>query len=375
MNLNIDKKEFLKGLSLMQSVAGRKTTLPILNHILLEWDKHSLFLTGTDLETGIREELTASSEQSGKASVSSKKLYEIVRELPEETIKIQKKENHWITIQCGKSTFNLAGMDPEEFPSLPTYQEKNFSKLSLLLLKEMVEKTVYAASNEESRYHLNGVLFVQMKQGGKDLLRVVATDGHRLSMVEGESPSIRGIEKGVILPKKGIMELRKMMGDKDDQDEIEIYFNTTHGFFKMGKSLMVIRLIEGEFPEYEPVIPKTNDKRLILEKEKIFSCLKRVSTMTTEKGEGVKLSIQKNLLEVTSYHQEYGDAREEVEILYNETPFQIGFNVRYLMEALHSMDTQEVIMELKDEGSPGIIKPSTLTTIANQLCIIMPMRI
>lgn len=166
-----------------------------------------------------------------------------------------------------------------------------------------------------------------------------------------------------------------MMGDRDGEEEIEIYFNTTHGFFKMGKSLMVIRLIEGEFPEYEQVIPKTNDKRLTLEKEKIFSCLKRVSTMTTEKGEGVKLSIQKDLLEVTSYHQDYGDAKEEVEILYKEAPLNIGFNVRYLMEALHSMDTQEVIMELKDEGSPGVIKPSTLTTMANQLCIIMPMRI
>ncbi len=138
---------------------------------------------------------------------------------------------------------------------------------------------------------------------------------------------------------------------------------------------MIIRLIEGEFPEYEQVIPKSNDKRLVLEKEKIWGCLKRVSTMATEKGEGVKLSIQKDWLEVTSYHQDYGDAKEEVDILYKGTPLNIGFNVRYLMEALHSMDSQEVLMELKDEGSPGIFKPSTFTTIANQLCIIMPMRI
>ncbi len=375
MNFKIDKKEFLKGLSLIQSIAGRKTTLPILTHILLEWDKQSVFLTGTDLETGIREELIASSDQNGKASVSAKKLYEIVRELPDQTIHIHKKENHWITIQCGKSIFNLAGMDPDEFPSLPTFQEKNFSKLPIQLLREMIEKTVFAASNEESRYHLNGVLFIQIRQGEREFLRLVATDGHRLSMVEGESPNIRGIEKGVILPKKGVLELRKMMGDRESHEEIEIYFNTTHGFFKLGKSLMVIRLIEGEFPEYEEVIPKMNDKRLILERDNILSCLKRISTMTTEKGEGVKLSINKNLLEVTSFHQDYGDAKEEVDILYNETPFQIGFNVRYLMEALHSMDTQEVLMELKDEGSPGMIKPSTFTTVTNQLCIIMPMRI
>ncbi len=375
MNFNIDKKEFLKGLSIMQTIAGRKTTLPILTHILLEWDKDSLFLTGTDLETGIREELSISSEEKGKASVSAKKLYEIVRELPEEPIKINKKENQWISIQCGKSIFNLAGMDPDEFPSLPAYQEKSFSKLPVQLLREMVEKTVFAASNEESRYHLNGVLFIQIKKGGKVFLRLVATDGHRLSMVEGESSNIRGIEKGVILPKKGILELRKMIGDRDGDEEMEIYFNTTHGFFKVGKTLMVIRIIEGEFPEYEQVIPKTNDKKLILDKEKIFSCLKRISTMTTEKGEGVKLSINKDLMEVTSYHQDYGDAKEEVEIIYNEAPLQIGFNVRYLMEALHSMESREIFMELKDEGSPGILRPSTFTTVSNQLCIIMPMRI
>ena len=161
MNFEIDKREFLKGLGLMQSVAGRKTTLPILSHILLEWEKNSLYLTGTDLETGIREELIAKIHQKGKASVSAKKLYEIVRELPDETIHIQKKDNQWITLQCGKSIFNLAGLDPEEFPSLPTYQEENFSNISTRLIREMIEKTVFAASNEESRYHLNGVLFVQ----------------------------------------------------------------------------------------------------------------------------------------------------------------------------------------------------------------------
>ena len=165
MNFDIDKKEFLKGLSLMQSVVGRKTTLPILSHILIQWEKNSLYLTGTDLETGICEELNATVHQEGKASVSAKKLYEIVRELPEETIHIQKKENHWITLQCGKSIFNLAGLDPDEFPSLPTYQDEYFSKISTQLIREMIEKTVFAASNEESRYHLNGVLFIQKKQG------------------------------------------------------------------------------------------------------------------------------------------------------------------------------------------------------------------
>ena len=375
MNFDIDKKEFLRGLSLMQSVVGRKTTLPILSHILMQWEKNSLNLTGTDLETGIREELNATIHQEGKASVSAKKLYEIVRELPEETIHIKKKENHWITLQCGKSVFNLAGLDPDEFPSLPTHQEGDFSKISTQLIREMIEKTVFAASNEESRYHLNGILLIQAKQGGKEILRMVATDGHRLSLIDRVFPAIRGIEKGIIIPKNGVLEIKKIMGDRDGEGEMEIYFDQTHGFFKMGKSLMVIRLIDGEFPEYEQVIPKGNDKKLSMEKERMYGCLRRVSTMASERVEGVKFSLNKNFLELSSYHQDFGDAKEEVEVVYEGPPLEIGFNARYLIEALNVIDSEEIIMELKDEGSPGIIKPPSSIEPSNQICIIMPMRI
>jgi DNA polymerase-3 subunit beta len=375
MNFEIHKKEFLKGLNLMQSVAGRKTTLPILSHILIEGEKNSIYLTGTDLETGIRQELTATIQQGGKASISAKKLYEIVRELPEEMIHIKKKENHWITLQCGKSIFNLAGLDPDEFPSFPTYQDGYFSKVSTHLMKEIIEKTVFAASNEESRYHLNGVLFSQSQQGTKVVLRMVATDGHRLSLIDRENQAIRGIEKGIIIPKKGVLEIKKIMGDQDEEEEIDIYFDQTHGFFKMGKSLMVIRLIDGEFPEYDQVIPKGNDKKIVMQKERIYGCLRRVSTMASERVEGIKLSLKRNSIELNSYHQDFGDAKEEVEVSYEGPPIEIGFNARYLMEALNVMDMDEVMMELKDEGSPGILKPLSTTEFSNQICIIMPMRI
>src|SRR4030043_2434094 len=376
MYFEIEKREFIKGLGLMQSVAGRKTTLPILSHILLEWDKDSLSLTGTDLETGIREELTAKITETENASVSAKKLYEIVRELREETIHIRKKDNQWITLQCGKSIFNLAGLDPEEFPSLPTYQEGNFSTVSTGLIREMIEKTVFAASNEESRYHLNGVLFAQAKQGGEEMLRMVATDGHRLSLVDRQNKKIFGIdEKGIIMPKKGILEVKKIIGDRDGEREMGIYFNATHGFFKLGKSLTVIRLIEGEFPEYEQVIPKGNDKKIVMAKERMVSSLKRVSTMANERMEGVKFSLKINSLEMSSTHQDFGGAQEEVEVVYDGPPLQVGFNARYLLEALNVIDSEEVLMELKDEGSPGILKPPSPIEPSHQICIIMPMRI
>lgn len=371
----IEKKELLKGLGLMQGIAGRKTTLPILSHIYMEWNKNSLYLTGTDLETGIQEELTATIQQEGKASVSSKKLYEIIRELPEQTIHIQKKENHWINLKCGRSVFNIAGLDPDEFPSLPAFQEKSFSTVSTQIIREMIEKTVYAASSEESRYHLNGILVTQQKKGEREVLRMVSTDGHRLSLIDREEPAIKIGEKGIIIPKKGILEIKKILGEKDGAQEMGLYFDQTHGFFRMGKSLMVVRLIEGEFPEYEQVIPKYNDKILKMEKEKIYGSLKRVSTMASERVEGIKLSLKKNSMELSSYHQDFGDANEEVEILYEGPPLEIGFNAKYLIEALNVIDTDEVIMELKDEGSPGIIRPNAPKTPADQICIIMPMRI
>jgi DNA polymerase-3 subunit beta len=377
MNFEIIKKEFIRGLGLMQGVAGRKTTLPILSHILLECDKNALSLTGTDLETGIREEIMVKTYQKGSASVSAKKLYEIVRELPEETIHIQKKDNQWITLQCGKSVFNLAGLDPEEFPSFPSYQEENFSNVSTRLFREMIEKTSFAASNEESRYHLNGILLAQIKQGGKETLRMVATDGHRLSLFDRENQKIRGIEeKGIIIPKKGVLEVKKIIGDRDGEEEMGIYFNATHGFFKTGKSLTAIRLIDGEFPEYEQVIPKGNDQKIVMIKERMVSSLKRVSTMASERMEGVKFYFKKNSVEMSSTHQDFGDAQEEVEVAYEGPPLQVGFNARYLIEAFNVIDSEEVLMELKDEGSPGIIKPLSSTAgFSNQICIIMPMRL
>jgi DNA polymerase III subunit beta len=381
MNLDIDKRELLRGLVFVQSIAGRKTTLPILSHVLMEADKDSLYLTGTDLETGIREGLPANVRQDGRASVSAKKLYEIVRELPDEAIHIEKKENHWITLKCGKSTFNLAGLDPDEFPSLPTYQEENFSKIPTAILMEMIEKTGFAASNEESRYHLNGIFLLQTKQTNKEVLRMVATDGHRLSLIHREGYRIRGIEKGIILPKKGVMEARKIMGDKEEQ-QIEIYFDGTHGFLRMGKSLMILRLIDGEFPEYEQVIPKENDKTIRMEREKIHACLRRISTMASERVEGIKIALRKDVMEGTSFNQDFGDAKEEVEVAYEGPPIEVGFNARYLLEVLNVVDANEVWMELKDEGSPAILRPavssektSPLIGPNDQLFIIMPMRI
>lgn len=371
----IYRNDLLKGLSLIQGITGRRTTLPILSHLFMEWKEDALFLMATDLETGIRERLKARVHEEGKASVSAKKLYEIVRELPVGMIQIRKKENHWINLQCEKSVFNLVGLDPDEFPSLPSFQEKHFAFIPSPILKEMIDKTAFAASNEESRYHIHGILFIQHRINGKEGLRLVATDGHRLSLIDRECPSIKGIEKGVLLPKKGVLEIKKVLGETEEDQEVGIYFNQTHGFFKIGSSLVVLRLIEGEYPEYEQVIPKDNDKIIKIEKNGFYGCLRRIATMASERLEGIKLSFKKNLLELTSFHQDFGDAKEELDVLYEGPPLEVGFNARYLLEALQVMDTPFIFMELKDEGSPCTLRPETSQLPSDQVCIVMPMRI
>jgi len=251
----------------------------------------------------------------------------------------------------------------------------------------MIERTVFAASNEETRHHLNGVFFLQVKQEGKDVLRTVATDGHRLAMIHREGFRIRGLEKGVILPKKGLLELKKMMGDKEEEGMVEVYFDKTHGYMRIGRSLMILRLIDGEFPEYEQVIPKENDRKIRMERDKISACLRRISTMASERAEGIKLAVKDNLLEGLSFNQDFGDAREEMEVTYEGPAFEVGFNARYLIEALSGMDTAEVWLELKDEGSPAMLRPvyadgssgaasSPFSMMpSDQLFIIMPMRL
>ncbi len=393
ISLNIEKKEFLKGLSVVQGITGKKTTLPILSHMLMEWKDNKLYLTGTDLETAIREELNAETINEGKASVSAKKLYEIVRELPEEEVKIERKENNWISIKCGRSVFNLAGLDPEEFPSLPKFNDKLFSKIQTKNFREMIEKTVYAASNEESRYNLNGVFFTFKKIDQKEIpdekekswVRMVATDGHRLSLIELVSKAINGIEKGVIIPKKSLLEMKKLISDQEGYstrggsvsggEEIDVYFDQTHGFFKLGKTLMIIRTIDGEYPEYEQVIPKDNDKKLRVLKDKMYGCLKRISTMANERVEGIKISLKTNEMEISSFHQDFGDAMEEMDIEYTGIPIDIGFNARYLLEAINTIDSEEFIIELKDSGSAVLIKPEPEKENFYQISIVMPMRV
>ena len=377
MELRIEKKDFLKALAMVQTIVERRSTIPILSNTLIRTDEKGIILTATDLETAITGHFPASVLLQGEASVSARKLFEIVRELPDSEIHVKKQDNNWITLTCEKSLFNIAGVNPEEFPSLPSFKDEDFHAFSAKDITEMVEKTVFASSTEESRYNLNGVFFKAMTIEDQPSIRMVATDGHRLALIDKPGLMLAGLERGVIVSRKGLLEIRRLIGDGKSREETAedvVYLSLSDNNFvaKKNETVVLTRLIEGEFPDYETVIPTNNDKRIRLSKEQLTACLKRISIMASEKGEGLVFRIQQGSLVVSSSAHDFGDAKEDMDIEYTGEDIEVGFNGRYLLDALAVMGTEDLVFELKDSATAGVLRPAGEE---RHLCLVMPMKL
>jgi DNA polymerase-3 subunit beta len=370
MQFQIEKKSFLKSLTILQGIAERRSSIPALSNILMESTKDQIRLTTTDLETTIISSLPCTLNQEGKISVSARKLYEITRELPDAEISLEGMENHWAKITCKNAVFNLSGLDPMEFPTMPSYVEEDLIEIKSFDLREMIEKVIFAASTEESRYNLNGIFLEGISSGDKNLARMVATDGHRLALIERESPEFSGIKKGSIIPKRGLNEVKKIVSE--DPGEIRISLTENSFVLKVGSSIIIIRLIDGEFPDYKQVVPSENDKLIKLNNREFSSCLKRISTISSDRVEGVKFTLKKGSIELYSSSQDIGNAMEVFPASYDGIELNIGFNARYMLEALNAIDEDEFVMELKDETNAAVIKPANEQ---NSLYVIMPMRV
>lgn len=370
MNFRIEKKEFLKPLSIVQGIAEKRSSIPALSNVLLESEESSIRLTTTDLETAMIADVPCSVTAKGKLCISARKLYEIVRELPEAQISVQGMENDWAKITCKSAVFNLSGIEATEFPSLPSYSEKDFSTINSFDLREMIEKVIFAASTEESRYHLNGIFFESVSVEGAKVARMVATDGHRLALIDREGPEFSDLEKGAIVPKRGLNEVRKIVGEYSG--ELRLSVNHNSFVVKLSPFIIIIRLIDGEFPDYRQVIPAENDKIVKLETRGFASCLRRVSTISTDRVEGIKFTLKAGAIELYSSSQDIGNAMEEFPAVYDGGEINVGFNARYMLEALNEIDEDELFLELKDETSAIIMRPASGR---NPLYVIMPMRV
>lgn len=370
MNFTIEKEVFLKGLAKVQGIVEKRNTIPVLSNVLLEGIDGELHLTATDLEVGMQSTYPANIRKPGKITVSAKKLYEIIKELPDNEVVFNSKENCWIEVECGKAQFNIVGLSADEFPNFPKPDKGNFISIASSLFKEMIEKTFFAVSQDESKYNLNGI-FCQI-QNSNSQLRLVATDGHRLSMIDKQIEYFDSSElsKGIILPRKGILELKKL-ADEGEGDFL-FGFMDNNAVISKNKTVIIMRLVDGEFPDYNRVIPKTNEQTATIAVYPFLHALRRMIIISSEKSRGVKMNFKKNLLEVSSSNPELGDAREELDIDYQGAEISVGFNARYLLDILQVQDQENICMILKDNLSPGLIKP---VKEDGYLAVIMPMRL
>jgi DNA polymerase-3 subunit beta len=279
-------------------------------------------------------------------------------------------DNHWAKITCKNALFNLSGIEPTEFPSVPSYSEKALSTITSFDLREMIEKVIFAASTEESRYHLNGIFFEWLSVERANVARMVATDGHRLALIDREGPEFSDMETGVIVPKRGLNEVRKIVGEYSGQLSLCVSQNSF--VLTVSPFVMIIRLIDGEFPDYRQVIPEGNDKIVKLQTREFASCLRRVSTISTDRVEGIKFTLKAGVMELYSSSQDIGNAMEEFPVVYDGGEMNVGFNARYVLEALNEIDEDEFFLELKDETSAVIMRPASGR---NPLYVIMPMRV
>lgn len=372
MRFTIEKEIFLKALARIQGIVERKNTIPILSNVLIEAKDDEILITATDLEVGMKASYPANISTPGKVTVSAKKLFEIVKELPEKEISFVSRENSWIEIRCGKSLFNIVGLSSDEFPYFPQPEKSEFIEIESSILKEMIDKTFFSISTDETKYNLNGIFFKTFEEGNKRYLRLVATDGHRLSLIQRplDIPQMESLSRGIIFPKKGVSELKKIT--EEPGDILHLGFMDNNAVVKKDRTVVVMRLVDGEFPDYTRVIPKEKDNGAEIKTLTLLHGLRRMSILSSEKSRGVKLSLKKGILEISSSNPELGDAREELDIEFSGEELSIGFNARYLMDILQAMDEDLVKLIIKDHLSPGLLMP---VKDDNYLAVVMPMRL
>jgi DNA polymerase-3 subunit beta len=374
MKLSIPQNELQKGLTRIQSIVEKRNTMPILANVLIEAEADEgtghVSLSATDLEVGIRGSHPAQVDEPGAVTVSAKKLFEIVRELPDELVHITVSANSYLEIRCARAQFSLAGSSAEEYPSLSSFSPEHTVKLPAILLSEMIEKTMYAACTDETRYNLNGVYLQVLPDTEK--LRMVATDGHRLAYVDRMlAADIQSLSNGVIIPRKGLAELRRLV-DEDDSEELEIGFENNSGIARKGDVSLFIRLIEGEFPNYQQVVPREITHQLVINTDQLMQALRRVVLLSAERSRAVKFELSEGRLSLSSSNPDLGEAREDLDVDYADVELSIAFNARYLMDALGATHAKEVRLGFHDPLSPARIIP---TDDDDTLAVVMPMRV
>lgn len=363
MRIKTQKEPLFKAVQVLQSIISAKATLPVLSNFLIETQKGKLHLAATDLDVGISLTLPVEVLEEGGITVPAKRFFDVIRDLPEGIIEIAVRKNNSIAIETQKCFFRLMGLPKDEFPKLPKLQDKQGITINQALLKNMLNLTSFAVSRDETRYILNGVLFVVK---GKTI-KLVATDGRRLALIHRELDAQTSFQKEVIVPIKAIQELLRSL---QEEGQVRIVFGEKQISFQLDNITVISRLIEGQFPNYEQVIPKEGKDKIVLDREKFLWATKRVSNLTSPDSQAIKIDLFKDKLVFFKNSPDMGEAKEEIDIQHKGTEFSVGFNPQYLIDALKSMRDQNVSLELTGPDSPGVIRAQE-----DYVYIVLPMQL
>jgi len=371
MELTIQRDDLLRGLQKSQSVAEKRSSMPVLSNVLLEAKEQQLHLTATNLEVSFTGSHEANVTDEGAITIQARKFYEIVKELPFPEVRITEKENHWVNISSGSTEYNLVGLPADEFPQVMKYEDISWVDMDAALLKEMIDKTIFAVSTEETRYNLSGIYFEKVEDEDPICLKLVATDGHRLSFIQKPLPEVVkfDFDKGIIIPRKGMQELSRLL---EESQQVQVAFQENTAIFRNGKSTLIMRLIDGDFPDYNAVIPKDCKRVLEVERSRFIEMLRRMSIISTDRYRGIRCKIQSDQMEIISNNPEIGDAREEIPVTYNGEEMTIAFNPRYFMETLAVMKSKTILAKMIDESSACIISGEEDEGFFS---VVMPMRL
>jgi DNA polymerase III subunit beta len=369
MELVARKADLVRELQFFQQIVERKNTIPILANVLLETDGNTIRLLATDIEVTLSSRCEAAVDKPGSATLPAKKLYEIVRSLPDGDVRLAStKDGGHVTVSADRFESRMPTMPVADFPTPPASELANPTTLASASLRQLISKTQFAITGEDTRYYLNGALFVIKP----DSMTMVATDGHRLAMAAAPRTGEKTDDLKVILPRKTLSELGRLLADSDRDVEYERGEN--HMFFRIGPRLLVSRMIDGQFPAYEKVIPKGNDKHIEFERDRLTSAVKRVAILSNERSRALKFQIEKNKVDVTTSSPEFGDAREPLTVDYAGNDMTICFNAQYVLDFLNVVETDVVSLDVKDDVSQAVLGPVAPEGYSYTY-VIMPMRV
>lgn len=363
MKFRISKEAFLDGLQKVQHVVSSRTTLPILSNVLLVAKDGRLQFTTTDLDVGITGSVEAQIDKEGATTLPAKRLVSIVRELPASEVEVSVDSKNHASIRSGPSFFKIIGLSDTEFPPLPDFANAKEFKIPQNVMRDGLRKTSYSISTDETRYVLNGI-FTSFRDGKMTL---VATDGRRLAMVDADLEFPASHETDVIIPSKAVQELQRLLGDSGD---VIVKLSDSQISFTIGDSLLCSKLIEGNYPNYRQVIPGDSNERVVIGREALLETVRRVSLLSSDKSNSVKLVFSENRIEVTANSPDVGEAQESMDVIYQGPPMQIAFNPEFLQAPLRNLDTNDVYLDLIDEMSPGVLRIE-----GTFLYVLMPMRV